>query len=206
MGRGFTSGEQESGSVFSAAVCKILVSKRYIKSLLLVTKDTSLKVKVCCTAVILTMHLPSGSKTLNWHLETIYILCILMTVRARLQLALFPGLFEPGNEARLQQESSLSWEVSRRQHFLNIWPMKTVGGDSHRCCVHTVELLQPKIASYVHTCTCTHLQPCVVCSNDGVTVILSSRTWLISNVQLHCSRWYSGELMSVCKCRVSTDF
>ena len=39
MGRGFTSGGQESGSVFSAAVCKIQASKHYIKSLPLVTKD-----------------------------------------------------------------------------------------------------------------------------------------------------------------------
>ena len=36
MGRGFTSGGQESGSVFSAAVCKIQASKRYIQSLPLV--------------------------------------------------------------------------------------------------------------------------------------------------------------------------
>ena len=33
MGRGLTSGEQESGSVFSAAVCKIQASKHYIKSI-----------------------------------------------------------------------------------------------------------------------------------------------------------------------------
>ena len=39
MGRGFTSGGQESGSVFSAAVCKMQASKRYIKSLPLVSKD-----------------------------------------------------------------------------------------------------------------------------------------------------------------------
>ena len=52
MGRGFTSGEQELGSAFSAAVCKIQASKRYIESLPLVTKDkeaASHKVKVCCT-------------------------------------------------------------------------------------------------------------------------------------------------------------
>ena len=39
MGRGFTSGGQESGSVFSAAVCKIQASKCYIESLPLVLKD-----------------------------------------------------------------------------------------------------------------------------------------------------------------------
>ena len=48
MGRGFTSGGQESGSMFSAAVCKIQASKRYIDSLPLVLKikeAASLKVK-----------------------------------------------------------------------------------------------------------------------------------------------------------------
>ena len=39
MGRGFTSGGQESGSVFSAAVCKIQASKLYVESLQLVLKD-----------------------------------------------------------------------------------------------------------------------------------------------------------------------
>ena len=39
MGCGFTSGEQESGSVLSAAVCKIQASKLYIESLPLVPKD-----------------------------------------------------------------------------------------------------------------------------------------------------------------------
>ena len=41
MGRGFTSRGQESGSVFSAAVCKIQAKKRYIESLPLVPKDKS---------------------------------------------------------------------------------------------------------------------------------------------------------------------
>ena len=39
MGHGFTSGGEESGSVFSAAVCKIQASKCYIKSLPSVPKD-----------------------------------------------------------------------------------------------------------------------------------------------------------------------
>ena len=39
MGRGFTSGGQESGSVFNTAVCIIQASKRYIESLPLVLKD-----------------------------------------------------------------------------------------------------------------------------------------------------------------------
>ena len=39
MGRGFTSRGEESGSVFSTAVCKTQASKRYIESLPLVPKD-----------------------------------------------------------------------------------------------------------------------------------------------------------------------
>ena len=39
MGHGLTSGGQELGSVFSAAVRKIQASKRYIKFLPLVLKD-----------------------------------------------------------------------------------------------------------------------------------------------------------------------
>ena len=53
VGRGFTSRGQGSGSVFSAAVCKIQASKRYTESLPLVMKDkeaASHKVKVRCTA------------------------------------------------------------------------------------------------------------------------------------------------------------
>ena len=50
MGRGFTSGGQESESAFSVAVCKIQASKRYVKSLPLVPEAASLKVKVRCSA------------------------------------------------------------------------------------------------------------------------------------------------------------
>ena len=39
MGCGFTSGGQDSGSVFSASVCKIQASKCYVESLPLVSKD-----------------------------------------------------------------------------------------------------------------------------------------------------------------------
>ena len=39
MGRGFTSGGQESGSVFSTSVCIIQASKRCVESLPLVLKD-----------------------------------------------------------------------------------------------------------------------------------------------------------------------
>ena len=46
MGRGFTSGGQESGFVFSAAVCKIQASKCYVESLVLrINEAASLKVK-----------------------------------------------------------------------------------------------------------------------------------------------------------------
>ena len=38
MGHGFTSEGQESGSVFSAAVCKIQATKRYVESLVLKDK------------------------------------------------------------------------------------------------------------------------------------------------------------------------
>ena len=44
MGCGFTSGGQESGSVFSAAMCKIQASKRYIEPLPLVLKGVILHV------------------------------------------------------------------------------------------------------------------------------------------------------------------
>ena len=43
MGRGFTSGGQESRSVFSAAVCKIQASKCYIESLPVLLKDKKIK-------------------------------------------------------------------------------------------------------------------------------------------------------------------
>ena len=74
MGRGLTSGGQESGSVFSAAVCKIQASKRYIESLPLVPKDE----RSCFSqgeraAGHMIAHLPSGSRTLNF--ETIYTVC-----------------------------------------------------------------------------------------------------------------------------------
>jgi len=39
MGSGFTSGGQESESVFSAAVCNIQASERYVESLPSVLKD-----------------------------------------------------------------------------------------------------------------------------------------------------------------------
>ena len=74
MGCGFTSGWQELGSVFSAVVCKIQTSERYIESLPLVLKDkkgASHKVKGQLYSCLLISCLPSG-KTLNWHLETIY--------------------------------------------------------------------------------------------------------------------------------------
>ena len=71
MGRGFTSGRQELGSMFSAAVCKIQASKCYIESLPLVLKDrkaaslTVNLVKASLYSCLLTVHLPSGSEMLN---------------------------------------------------------------------------------------------------------------------------------------------
>ena len=58
-GISFTSGGQESGSVFSAAVCKIQASKRKIK------EAASLKVKGLLYSYLLIARLPSGSMTLN---------------------------------------------------------------------------------------------------------------------------------------------
>ena len=71
MGCGFTSGGQESGSMFSAAVYKIKAGECYIESLPLVLKDK----RNCFSQAErkqLIMCFPSGSRTLNWHLETIY--------------------------------------------------------------------------------------------------------------------------------------
>ena len=68
MGCGFTSGGQESWSVFSAAVCKIQASKHYIISLPLVRKikeAASLKVIGPLYSCLLIACLPSGSRMLN---------------------------------------------------------------------------------------------------------------------------------------------
>ena len=68
MGHGFTSAGQESGSVFSAVVCKIQASKCYIKSLPLVLKDKEaafLKVKVPLYSCLLIAYLPSGNRMIN---------------------------------------------------------------------------------------------------------------------------------------------
>ena len=66
MGCGFTSGGQKLGSVFSAAVCKIQASKRYIESLPLVLEEAaSLKVKGPLFSCLLITCLPSQSRTLN---------------------------------------------------------------------------------------------------------------------------------------------
>ena len=46
MGRGFTSGGQESGSVFSTAVYKIQASKRHIEFLTLVLKEEAASLKM----------------------------------------------------------------------------------------------------------------------------------------------------------------
>ena len=66
MGRGFTSGGQESGSVFSATVYKIQASKCYVESMpLVLTEETaSLKMK-CSLYSLLIVRLPYGSRMLN---------------------------------------------------------------------------------------------------------------------------------------------
>ena len=59
MGRGLTSGGQESGSAFSTAVCKFQASKHYIESLPLVRKEAaSLKVKGPLHSCLLIVRLP----------------------------------------------------------------------------------------------------------------------------------------------------
>ena len=74
-GRGFTSRGQESGSVFSAAMCKIQASKHYVEPLPLVLKieaAASHKVKGSLYSCLLIATLPSRSRMLNWILEIIY--------------------------------------------------------------------------------------------------------------------------------------
>ena len=75
---GFTFGGQESGSVFSAAVCQTQASssKHYIESLPLVLKDK----RSCLSqgegllySCLLIARLLSGSRKLNWDLETIFL-------------------------------------------------------------------------------------------------------------------------------------
>ena len=76
MGRGFTSGGKESGSVFSEAVCKILAAKSYVESLVpLVLKDKGScfsQGQVFAVQLPLDRALAPGSWMLNWHFETIY--------------------------------------------------------------------------------------------------------------------------------------
>ena len=55
VGRRFTSGGQELGSVFSAAVCQIQASRRYVEFLPLVRKDR----RICFSqGERFTVHLP----------------------------------------------------------------------------------------------------------------------------------------------------
>ena len=69
MGRGFTSGGQESGSVFGAVVYNIQASKRYTLSpyccCLKTEEAASLKMKASLYSCLLVARLPSGSRMLN---------------------------------------------------------------------------------------------------------------------------------------------
>ena len=67
MGRGFTSGRQESGSLFSAAVGKIQASKCYIESLPLVLKD---KRSCFSSSEGSTVQLPLDCAFALWPLDT----------------------------------------------------------------------------------------------------------------------------------------
>ena len=89
MERGFTSGGQESGPVFSAAVCKIQASKHYVESLPLVLKEAaSHKVKGSLYSCLLIARLPSGSRMFNWILEIIYRLEIWLGMRLEIWLGM----------------------------------------------------------------------------------------------------------------------
>ena len=84
---------------FSAVVCKIQASKCYIKSLpsvQMIREAASLKVKGPLYSCLLIMHSSSGSRTLNWQLETI-------TVSANIPVSphyrLVPRPKHPGYEA-----------------------------------------------------------------------------------------------------------
>ena len=75
IGCGFSSRGQKLPCAFVAAVCKVQARKHYIKSLISAPKDkkaVSLKVVGPLYICLFMAHLPSGSRTLNWHLETIY--------------------------------------------------------------------------------------------------------------------------------------
>ena len=56
----------------STAVCKIQATKRYVESLPLVLKDKKKAASHKAKGSLYSCLLPSGSRTLNWHLETIY--------------------------------------------------------------------------------------------------------------------------------------
>ena len=82
MGHGFSwdmaslpEGKSRGLHVFSATVCKIQTSKWYIEFLPLELKNkvaSLVKVKGSLYSCLLIVHLPSRSRTFNWHLETIY--------------------------------------------------------------------------------------------------------------------------------------
>ena len=65
MGRGLTSGGQESWCAFGAVVCKIQARKHYIKYFQKIKEAASLKVKCPLYSWLLVACLPSGSRTLN---------------------------------------------------------------------------------------------------------------------------------------------
>ena len=114
MGRGFTSGRQELGSVFSAAVCKIQASKRYIESLPLVV---TIKRSCFSQGERLTVQLPIES---GWCVR--YLIGVWKPSIVDLLLLRYEGL---GIRVTTKDRGfNLLQEVSARKNHNNIYTRK----------------------------------------------------------------------------------
>ena len=107
-----------------SSVLKIQARKCYIESLSLVAEDKKaafLKVKGPLYSCLLIAHLPSGSRMLNWHLETIaFFSCDYISStdhQTHTQIASFPGSpWEQGHTQALWQKCNGAWENPARRH------------------------------------------------------------------------------------------
>ena len=107
-----------------SSVLKIQARKCYIESLSLVAEDkkaASHKVKGPLYSCLLIPHLPSGSRMLNWHLETIaFFSCDYISstdLQTHTQIASFPGSpWEQGHTQALWQKCNGAWENPARRH------------------------------------------------------------------------------------------
>ena len=80
MGRDFTSGGAKVGVCIRCNCVQIQAGKRYIESLLLVSKDRRSSFSESeGSAVQQPLHHMFFLRTLSWHLETIYIQCLRMS-------------------------------------------------------------------------------------------------------------------------------